>query len=378
MARTGSLSHVVPIVPAQPPSAPTIRIVGIETSCDETAIGIVENGRTVLSNAVASSLKLHEPYGGVIPEIAARMHVETIWDVLSQSLSDARLSPEQIDAIAVTQGPGLPGALLVGLAFAKGLALTLERPLIPVDHLAAHLYAGEMTEPTIEPPYIGLVVSGGHTVLCVAHPDYRYEILGETKDDAVGEAFDKVAKLLGLGYPGGPVIDRLSDEGRADAVALPRVQTKQPLDFSFSGLKTAVYNYVRRLEKHADVGAMESQEAIGAIAPPNEGPLNHQQIADVAASFQQAAVETLIVRTVRACQRTGINRVVVGGGVACNRRLRSRCAEVAAEHKWQVVFPPASLCVDNGAMVAGIAYPLLQRGRVAALSLSSNPNLCLV
>jgi len=376
MPRTSVLSRVVPIVPAQPPSAPTIRIVGIETSCDETAIGIVENGRTVLSNAVASSLKLHEPYGGVIPEIAARMHVETIWDVLNQSLSDARLSPEQIDAIAVTQGPGLPGALLIGLAFAKGLALTLERPLIPVDHLAAHLYAGEMTEPTIEPPYIGLVVSGGHTVLCVAHPDCRYEILGETKDDAVGEAFDKVAKLLGLGYPGGPVIDRLSDEGRAGVVALPRVQTKQPLDFSFSGLKTAVYNYVQKHTEDLAVGSeLGAQEK--SSQPPAPSP-ERISVADVAASFQQAAVEILIVRTVRACQRTGIKRVVVGGGVACNRRLRSRFAEVAVEHKWQVVFPPASLCVDNGAMVAGIAYPLLQRGRVAALSLSSNPNLCLV
>jgi len=339
-------------------SSRTIRIAGIETSCDETAIGIVENGSRVLSNSVASSLAQHAPYGGVIPEIAARAHVETVWGVFEQALQEAQLAPEQLDAIAVTQGPGLPGALVIGLAFAKGLALCLDRPLIPVDHLAAHLYAGQMTEPTLEPPYIGLVVSGGHTVLCVAHADCRYEVLGETKDDAVGEAFDKVAKLLGLGYPGGPVIDRLSAQGQAAKVAFPRSHTKQPFDFSFSGLKTAVFHYV---QKQLD----------GA------GPLAEQQVADVAASFQEAAVDSLVTKTLRACQRTGIKRVVVGGGVASNRRLRAKFAEVATTQKLQVVFPPPALCVDNGAMVAGIAYPLLQQGRVAPLTITSDPNLCL-
>ncbi len=338
-----------------------MRILGIETSCDETAIGIVTDGKTILSNAVASSLALHEPYGGVIPEIAARAHVETIWTVLDGALRQANVSLEEIDAIAVTQGPGLPGALIVGLAFAKGLALALERPLIPVDHLSAHLYAGEMTRPDLEPPYVGLVVSGGHTLLCVAHPDCRYEVLGETRDDAVGEAFDKVAKLLGLGYPGGPVIDRLSDQGRASAVALPRTQTKQPFDFSFSGLKTAVYNYVQKHGHELGQGP----------------PLESQQVADIAASFQETAVEALVNKTLKACQRTGLKQVVVGGGVASNRRLRSRFAERAAEHKLDVVFPPPALCVDNGAMVAGVGYPLLQQGRVASLSITTEPNLCL-
>jgi len=338
-----------------------LRILGIETSCDETAIGIVTDGKTILSNAVASSLALHEPYGGVIPEIAARAHVETIWTVLDGALRQANVSLEEIDAIAVTQGPGLPGALIVGLAFAKGLALALERPLIPVDHLSAHLYAGEMTRPDLEPPYVGLVVSGGHTLLCVAHPDCRYEVLGETRDDAVGEAFDKVAKLLGLGYPGGPVIDRLSDQGRASAVALPRTQTKQPFDFSFSGLKTAVYNYVQKHGHELGQGP----------------PLESQQVADIAASFQETAVEALVNKTLKACQRTGLKQVVVGGGVASNRRLRSRFAERAAEHKLDVVFPPPALCVDNGAMVAGVGYPLLQQGRVASLSITTEPNLCL-
>jgi len=333
-------------------SRPVVRIVGIETSCDETAVGIVEDGKRVAANVVASSLEHHRPYGGVIPEIAARAHVETIWDVLAQALETAHLSPDAIDAIAITQGPGLPGALLIGVAFAKGLALSLDRPLIPVDHLAAHLYAGEMTTPGRGSPSIGLVVSGGHTLLCVAHAECRYELLGETKDDAVGEAFDKVAKLLGLGYPGGPVIDRLSEEGRT-TIQFPRSHSKQPFDFSFSGLKTAVYNYVKR------------------------SVLSRQEIADVAASFQEAAVDILVMKTLKAVQRTGIHRIVVGGGVASNRRLRTRLTEEAAEKKLEVVFPPPALCVDNGAMVAGIGYPLLQRGRVAALSLNADPNLCL-
>ena len=336
-----------------------LRLIGIETSCDETAIGIVEDGRRILANAVASSLDQHRPYGGVIPEIAARAHVETLWQVLAQALDEAQLTPEQIDAIAVTRGPGLPGALLIGLAFAKGLALALNRPLIPVDHLAAHLFAGEMIEPSLEPPYLGLVVSGGHTLLCVAHQDCRYEMLGETKDDAVGEAFDKVAKLLGLGYPGGPVIDRLSEDGHANKALFPRTQTKQALDFSFSGLKTAVYHYV---QKTAQASVL----------------LKAQAVADIAASFQEAAVDVLVSKTLKACLRTGLGRIVVGGGVASNRRLRTRFAEEAAAKKLQVVFPPPALCVDNGAMVAGIGFPLLQRGRVADLSITADSNLCLV
>ena len=286
------------------------------------------------------------------------------------------MMPEEIDAIAVTQGPGLPGALLIGLAFAKGLALALDRPLIPVDHLAAHLYAGEMAEPTLQPPYVGLIVSGGHTLLCVVHPECRYEVLGETKDDAVGEAFDKVAKLLGLGYPGGPVIDRLSDTGNPKQVAFPRSHGKQPLDFSFSGLKTAVYQYVQKATQ--DSRHKTQGEDAGSSLGSRVSGLESQQIADIAASFQEAAVDVLISKTLKACQRTGVTQIVVGGGVASNRRLRARCAEEAAAKKLRVVFPPPELCVDNGAMVAGIGYPLLQRGRVASLALNSDPNLCLV
>ena len=356
-----------------------MRIVGIETSCDETAIGIVDDGRRILSSAVASSLKLHEPYGGVIPEIAARMHVETIWDVLSHALQEADCAPAALDAVAVTQGPGLPGALLTGLAFAKGLALSLNRPLIPVDHLAAHLYAGEMTDSSLEPPYIGLVVSGGHTLLCVAHADCRYELLGETKDDAVGEAFDKVAKLLGLGYPGGPAIDRLSEEAEGPPVVFPRSGAKQTFDFSFSGLKTAVFHYVqKKMAQGSGLRALGESPEPRAPSPEREDSgLDQREIARIAAGFQEAAVEVLVAKTLKACQRTGIRRVVVGGGVASNRKLRARFAEAASSAKLQVVFPPPPLCVDNGAMVAGIGYPLLQRGRVAGLSVNTDPNLCL-
>ena len=364
-----------------------MKILGIETSCDETAIGIVEDGTRILGNAVASSLLLHEPYGGVIPEIAARIHVEASWPVLAKALQEARMAPEEIDAVAVTQGPGLPGALLIGLAFAKGLALALDRPLIPVDHLAAHLYAGEMAEPTLEPPYVGLIVSGGHTLLCVVHPDCRYEVLGETKDDAVGEAFDKVAKLLGLGYPGGPVIDRLSETGNPKKVVFPRSHGKQPLDFSFSGLKTAVYHYVQKATQDTRLKTQGESDGSGLGSPrPAEdesrggrvSSLESQAVADVAASFQEAAVDVLISKTLKACQRTGVTQIIVGGGVASNRRLRARFAEEAAAKKLRVVFPPPELCIDNGAMVAGIGYPLLQRGRVASLALNSDPNLCLV
>lgn len=352
-----------------------LRIVGIETSCDETAVGIVEGGRRVLANVVASSVELHRPYGGVVPEIAARAHVETLWDVFAQALEQAHVTVSELDAIAVTQGPGLPGALLIGMAFAKGLALSLDRPLIPVDHLAAHLYAGEMTQPSLQLPYVGLVVSGGHTLLCVAHEACRYEVLGETKDDAVGEAFDKVAKLLGLGYPGGPVIDRLSEEGRLGTVQFPKSHSKQPFDFSFSGLKTAVYQYVEKATQGMAQGSR--LKARGNGLEPRASGLEPQQIADVAAAFQESAVDVLVSKTLRACQRTGISHVVVGGGVASNRRLRARLGEEGAAKKLQVVFPPPALCVDNGAMVAGVAFPLLQKGRVSPLSLTIDANLCL-
>ncbi len=347
-----------------------VRILGIETSCDETAIGVVEEGRRILSNVVASSQDFHRLYGGVVPEIASRVHVEVIWQVLEEALTQADCSLEHIDAIAVTQGPGLPGALLIGVAFAKGLALALDRPLIGVDHLAAHLYVGEMLTEDFEPPYVGLVVSGGHTLLCVVHPEQRFEVLGETKDDAVGESFDKVAKLLGLGYPGGPVIDRLSEEGRRDAVAFTRSTAKDGCDFSFSGLKTDVYRYVQK----AAEGSRLKAEGKSVSLEPRASSLDRSFIADTAASFQEAAVDIVMAKTLRACQRTGLRRVVVGGGVASNRRLRERLQQEAVAGKFQAVFPPPNLCVDNGAMIAGLAFESLRRGQHSPLSMAIYTN----
>ena len=353
----------------------TARILGIETSCDETAIAVVEDGRRILSNVVASSSQFHAVYGGVVPDIAARVHVEVIWQVLEDALAQAHVRVEELDAVAVTSGPGLPGALLIGLAFAKGLALALNRPLIGIDHLAAHLYAGSMTDETLKLPYVGLVVSGGHTLLCVAHPQQRFEVLGETKDDAVGEAFDKVAKLLGLGYPGGPVIDRLSDEGRAEAIPFSRSSAKDGFDFSFSGLKTAVYQYVQKQTQGiAECGLRNADCSIRNPKSEIRNSLGRQQVADVAASFQEAAVDILVTKTLRACQRTGLTRLVVGGGVAANRRLRQRLLEAGRLRNLQVVFPPPALCVDNGAMVAGVAFEQLQAGARAPLSLTIDPN----
>jgi len=351
-----------------------VRVLGIETSCDETAIGIVEDGVRIRSNIVASSQDFHKPYGGVIPEIAARVHVEVIWRVLEESLAQASCQLSDIDAIAVTQGPGLPGALLIGVAFAKGLAMMLDRPLIGVDHLAAHLHAGRMTDPTLAPPFIGLVVSGGHSLLCVAHGEQRFEMLGETKDDAVGEAFDKVARLLGLGYPGGPVIDRLSDEGNRTGVALPRHATKEGFDFSFSGLKTAVYQTVQKLTAEVAEGYRLKAEVDRTLQPLALG-LQRRQIADVAASFQEAAVDVLLTKTLRACQKTGIKQIVIGGGVASNRRLRQRLTEEGHAKGIRVVVPPLALCVDNGAMVAGLGCELLAKGRTQPLSMNIDPHL---
>ena len=368
------------------PQQVMVRILGIETSCDETAIGIVEDGSSILANVVASSQQFHEAYGGVIPDIAARIHVEVIWQVLEHALTQAASRLEEIDAVAITQGPGLPGALLIGLAFAKGLALAIDRPLIAANHLAAHLYAGEMVAADLEPPYVGLVVSGGHTLLCVAHQDQRFEMLGQTKDDAVGEAFDKVAKLLGLGYPGGPVIDRLSQQGNRAAAAFPRLTAKEGFDFSFSGLKTAVYQYVQKQLGGAGgggrgtrVGSSAQSSSLASRIPelsPTVG-FDDRQIADIAASFQEAAVDILVTKTLRACHRTGLKHVVVGGGVAANSRLRERLCEEGESRKLRVVVPPLQLCADNGAMVAGLAYELLRRGQTSPLTLNADSHLAL-
>jgi N6-L-threonylcarbamoyladenine synthase len=331
-----------------------MRILGIETSCDETAAAVVEDGRTVLSDVVQSQIDLHRIYGGVVPEIACRAHIETIHPVVEKALRDAGIRPGDVDAVAVTSAPGLVGALLVGVSFAKALALAAGKPLVGVDHLHGHLYAAKLAFPDLEYPCVSLVVSGGHTSLYLSRGEIDHELLGATTDDAAGEAFDKVAKILGLGFPGGPIIDRLS-RGRDPSRETFKRTLPEGLNFSFSGIKTAVLYRAR------------GQDARGPMA------LTEEEKADVAAGFQEAVVDVLVEQSFKACARTGARRLAVGGGVAANRRLREKMTARAEREGIRTYFPPARLCTDNAAMIAGLAYPLLRAGRASDLWLDAVP-----
>jgi N6-L-threonylcarbamoyladenine synthase len=308
----------------------TVRVLGIETSCDETAAAIVDDGRNIRSSVVASQSDLHARYGGVVPEIASRAHVDLINDVIAQSLVEAGTTLDEVDAVAAVHGPGLAGALLVGVSAAKAIALATGRPYVGVNHHEAHVYAGLLEDPTLEPPFVTLVVSGGHTLLIEMEAHGRYRVLGQTVDDAAGEAFDKVARFLGLGYPGGPAIDRLALEGDRDAIAFPRPMLDDGSDFSFSGLKTAVVQYVR---KHPDL-----------------------EVADVAASFQAAVVDVLVTKLLRVAEESRVETIVIGGGVAANSELRTRLLDEGETNGLRVILPSLSLCTDNAAMVASVAW----------------------
>jgi N6-L-threonylcarbamoyladenine synthase len=321
-----------------------VRVLGIESSCDETSASVVEDGRVVRSNVVASQVPLHARYGGVVPELASRAHILDIIPVIEQALAEAGVGLGELDGVAVTQGPGLVGSLLVGVEVAKALALRHDLPLVGVNHVEAHLMAPliEVDEGMERPefPFVGLVVSGGHTSLIRADGVGRYQILGQTLDDAAGEALDKAGKMLGLGYPGGVKIDQLSDGGDAKAVALPRaLRRKDSFDFSFSGLKTAARTFI-------------------ASQP---SPIEGQALADLCASLQEAVVDALVDKTLRAAKAQGVRWVVVSGGVSANRRLRARMQEAAAAVGLQVAIPPRPLCTDNGAMIAGLGSLHLQR-----------------
>ena len=314
-----------------------MRILGVETSCDETAAAIVDDGRIVRSSVVATQADLHARFGGVVPEIASRAHVELIGDVVEQALVEAGTSLADVDAVAAVHGPGLAGALLVGVSAAKAISIAAGIPYIGVHHHEAHVYAALLEDPNLEPPLVTLVVSGGHTLLIAMDGHGKYRVLGQTVDDAAGEAFDKVARVLGLGYPGGPAIDRLARDGDPAAIAFPRPMLNDGLDFSFSGLKTAVVQYLR---KHPDA-----------------------EVADVAASFQAAVVDTLVAKLVTAANEAGISTIVIGGGVAANSALRARLLDVAVEDGFRVVVPSVALCTDNAAMVAAVAeYQFNARG----------------
>ncbi len=328
-------------------------VLAIETSCDETAAAVLDEER-LYSSIVYSQLKIHQPFGGVVPELASRAHLQTVLPTVEQALQQAGVGKAGLDALAVTFGPGLVGALLVGVNFAKALAFALKKPFVGVNHLEGHLFAGLLAHPELKPPFVALLVSGGHTLLVFVQEWGAYRLLGKTIDDAAGEAYDKVAKMLGLGYPGGPVIDRMAAGGNPEFVSFPRALMKQEnFNFSFSGLKTAVLNYI------------ESQ--------PEEFVRDH--VEDIVASFQAAVVDVLVEKTIRAAQAEKAGAVLVTGGVARNRALRERFQTRAAEEGLQVFFPSPEYCTDNAAMIGRAGLFHLLRGEMSDFALDARPNL---
>ncbi len=358
-------------------------VLGIETSCDETAAAVVESGERLLSNIVASQLKTHFPYGGVVPELASREHLRAIVPVVRRALEQAKLSYADLGAIAVTKGPGLVGSLLVGLTFAKGLALSLRIPLIAVNHIEGHIHAVVLEEKQhgreVAFPALALVVSGGHThMFLVEQPEpfrYTYRLISKTRDDAAGEAFDKVAKLLGFGYPGGPIIDRLAPFGDPSQVKLPSTRMKgNELDLSFSGLKTAVLRYVRSADMDEEIkmrkqtfssGPVKDIEAIRAVTS--------QQTLDLVASFQQTVIDELLSRALKAADKEPVQSIIVSGGVAANAGLRRRFSSI----RYPFYFPTLALSTDNAAMIAAAGYPHLLRGERSDFSVKAQPSLAL-
>ncbi len=323
-----------------------MRVLGIETSCDETAAAVVDDGRTILSNVIASQVDLHRRFGGVVPELASRKHLERIFPVIDEALEQAGISLQEIEGIAVTQGPGLVGALAVGMAAAKGMALSLQRPLVGINHLEGHIYSTFLAHPSVAFPALALIVSGAHTDLILMRDHGVYQTLGRTRDDAAGEAFDKIARAMGLGYPGGPAIDRLSQEGDPYAVPLPLPFADRSSDFSFSGLKTAAVRALRGYET------------------------DQQFLADLAAGVQRVIVEVLVQKTLRAAEEHAPKSLLLAGGVAANSRLRSQMAQAAEERRYPLYVPSPILCTDNAAMIAVAGFFRLARGQVATLSLS--------
>ena len=331
-----------------------INILAIESSCDETAASIVQNGRKVLSNVISSQIDLHTLYGGVVPEIASRKHIENIDGVIKEALKKANMTFEDIDAIGVTYGPGLVGALLVGLAEAKALAYAIKKPLVGVHHIEGHICANYIEDINFEPPYVALVVSGGHSHLLYVKDYGKYEILGRTLDDAAGEAYDKIARAIGMGYPGGPKIDKAAKEGNPHAVEFPRVYLDEDsYDFSFSGLKSAVLNYINKKK-------MMNEEL-----NPN----------DIAASFQNAVIEVLVAKTIKAARDKGVNKIAMAGGVASNTALRHLMKDMCDKNGFSLNVPSPIYCTDNAAMIGSAAYYEFINGVRDGLDLNANPSL---
>ena len=331
-----------------------VLILAIESSCDETAAAVVKNGRTILSNVISSQIKLHTLYGGVVPEIASRKHIEKINQVIQQALDDAGVTLEDLDAVGVTYGPGLVGALLVGVAEAKAIAYARKLPLVGVHHIEGHVSANYIEHLELEPPFMCEIISGGHTHLVIVKDYGEFEILGRTRDDAAGEAFDKVARAIGLGYPGGPKIDKLSEQGNPDAISFPRAHVADaPYDFSFSGLKSAVLNYLNKCR-------MAGGEIVQA---------------DVAASFQKAVIDVLVDNAIRAAKDYHMDKLAIAGGVASNQHLRAAMKEACRKEGIAFYHPSPIYCTDNAAMIGVAAYYEYQKGTRHGLDLNAVPNL---
>jgi tRNA N6-adenosine threonylcarbamoyltransferase len=331
-----------------------MRVLGIETSCDETAVAVVEDGRTVLSNLISSQTHLHERFGGVVPEVASRAHLENINPLMTLALTEAGIWFDKVDGVAVTVGPGLVGALLVGLAAAKSVAYALDVPFVGVNHLEGHIYANFLGRDPLAEPYVAFLVSGGHTMLVYVAEPHVYQLLGQTLDDAAGEAFDKIARFMGLGFPGGPALDALSRTGNPLAIRFPRALSERgSFDFSLSGLKTAVVRHVK------------AERAAGHKVVPE----------DLAASFQEAIVEVEVDKTIAAAKEKGVSKVLMGGGVVANTRLRSLMTGRAAEEGLELLIPPPELCTDNAAMIATAGYHRLRIGERTDLEVGADPSL---
>ncbi len=334
----------------------SIKILAIESSCDETAAAVVSDGRKILSNVINSQISLHTRYGGVVPELASRKHIENINYVVKEALESAGETLGSVDAIAVTNGPGLVGALLIGVSFAKALAFAADKPLVAVNHIEGHVCANFLEYPDLEPPFLCLIVSGGHTHLAVMKDYGVFEIIGKTRDDAAGEAFDKVARAIGLGYPGGPKIEKEAQKGNPKAIDFPRGKIDEaPLDFSFSGLKSAVLNYIN----HCKMSGIKISTC------------------DIAASFQQAVTDVLVERAVEAALRLGEKRIVMAGGVASNGYIRNSLEKACSENGIALCVPRPALCTDNAAMIGSAAYYRFLKGERADLSLNAVPGLSL-
>lgn len=333
-----------------------MKILAIESSCDETAAAVVENGTNVLSNVINTQIELHKIYGGVVPEIASRKHIDNITTVVEKALTDSGVEKEEIDAIAVTYGPGLVGALLVGVSYAKAFSFALNKPLVPVHHIKGHIAANYIETPELKPPFICLVASGGHSHIVYVKDYCEYEVLARTKDDAAGEAFDKVSRVLGFGYPGGPAIQKAAESGNPSAINFPRVNMgKNGFDFSFSGVKTAVLNYINSAEQKG--------EEINKF--------------DVAASFQEAVIDVLSSHLIECAKLCGVEKIALAGGVAANIPLRERVSAKAKVEGMDFYFPRLELCTDNAAMIGCAAFYEYENGVTADMSLNAVPNLML-